>query len=240
MSRTTLWDAAQSWLATTNLGDHKGNLSRVRKLFGMEMRLVNGLWREVASERFALSKTVTVAEMSHGVLEELKEARTREGSSAATVARELSLLRVLLAHAQTMTGTQPGPLKTPSNMRRPVLQASRATRQIQALGDSIEHPTFSYDERRGLSALAAGLSSHLRTIVVLDFQQGTYLEEACILKVHRGPRDGLELAAIRLKAWGPHGFHAALREAQVQAVRVWKTSDKLSPAQPPLSNPTQP
>lgn len=223
VSRTTLWNAAQSWLATTTLGDRKGNLSRVRKLFGLEMRLVDGLWREVVSERFALSKTVAVADVSPGVLEELKNARRREGNSTATIEREQSLLRVLLVHAQTMAGIGPKTPIAPVNVRRSASAQREFLRFQRATQLGPKLPTFTYDERRKLGALAVRLSAHLRTRIGSEVNQDDGHGETCTLRVKQGPRQGLALAVVALREWDFNEFLAEVRKAQVDAIRVLKT-----------------
>lgn len=222
VDRTTLWDAAQSWLVTTNLGDQKGNLSRVRKLFGTEMRLDDGLWREVPSNRFSLPRTITVAEMSPAVLEDLRESRRREGYSKGTIAQELSLLRVLLVHAQTMV-KEPETPGAASNTRR----SAGAQREFLETQQATQHgphlPVFTYDERRKLSALAVRLTAHLRIRVAASFTQNEGDGESCALKVQQGTREGTTLAEIPLRDWGPDGFSSEVRKAQVVAIRAWKT-----------------
>jgi len=98
-----LWNVAQSWMTATRdtHADHKGNASRVRKLFGREMRLIGDAWTEVAGGRYGLPMDTKVREVTREVLESLRTAREREGNSGETIGREMSLVRVLLAHAVT-------------------------------------------------------------------------------------------------------------------------------------------
>ena len=100
-----VWDVSQSWLSLSEatLRDHKGNVSRVRKLFGREMRLFGETWMEIASGRYGLPRTMTIREVTPEVLGALRTARTREGQSPQTIDREVSLIRMLIAHAHTCT-----------------------------------------------------------------------------------------------------------------------------------------
>jgi hypothetical protein len=104
IQHTTMWDAAQSWLnnSASQMSDHKGNLGRVRKLFGREMLMFRGEWLEVNSERFGFSKTLQVHEVTPEVLKQLQDARETEGNSLATVEREMMLVRELLKRASDM------------------------------------------------------------------------------------------------------------------------------------------
>jgi hypothetical protein len=114
---TTMWDAAQSWLnkSAALFADHRGNLVRVRKLFGRGMLLIRGEWVEVNSERFGFSKTLQVHEVTPGVIQQLQDARKIEGNSLGTVDRELALVSVLLMHASEMHS----PSVTPKALLRP-------------------------------------------------------------------------------------------------------------------------
>lgn len=96
-----LWDVAQCWLADSEsrLQDHKGNLGRVRKLFGREMRLIGETWTEVDSKRYSLSRDTQVSDVTPTLLANLAAARNCEGASRGTIEREISLVRVLVAHA---------------------------------------------------------------------------------------------------------------------------------------------
>lgn len=108
-----LYEVAGSWLAHSKaaLQDHKGNISRVRKLFGREMRLaVGGEWVEMNNARYGLSQETRILDLTPSLLQMLRCARVNEGASAATIERELSLLRVLEAHAETMRPPPPEPV----------------------------------------------------------------------------------------------------------------------------------
>lgn len=94
-------DVAQSWLAYSEsaLRDHKGNLSRVRKLFGREMRLIGETWTEVDSGRYGLSRDAQLRDVTPGLMAQLTNARASEGASKGTIEREISLVKALVAHA---------------------------------------------------------------------------------------------------------------------------------------------
>ncbi len=97
-----VWDAAQAWLAHSAkyLRDHRGNLTRVRKLFGCEMRLLpSGSWVEIKSNRHGLPLTTQIRAVTPELLAELTLARAAEGATAGTIEREISLLRTIIAHA---------------------------------------------------------------------------------------------------------------------------------------------
>ncbi|OUL98768.1 hypothetical protein [Variovorax sp. JS1663] len=105
-----IWDVAESWLArsASALKDHKNNVSRIRKLFGREMRLVGETWTECTSGRYGLPINMTIRELTAEVVEELKAARIREGQSPATIAREESLVRMLIEHANDTNNSTEG------------------------------------------------------------------------------------------------------------------------------------
>jgi hypothetical protein len=102
-------DVAQSWLAysATALRDHKGNVGRVRKLFGREMRLIDETWKEVDSGRFGLPLNTCIRDVTPELLGRLQGARAREGFSAGTIDRELSLVRSLIEHFGNLRGDAP-------------------------------------------------------------------------------------------------------------------------------------
>jgi hypothetical protein len=123
-------DVAQSWLAysATALQDHKGNVSRVRKLFGREMRLMDQTWEEVDSGRFGLPLNTCIRDVTPELLAHLQGARAREGFSAGTIDRELSLVRSLVEHAGTLRDKAPE--SQPISPLEMVIKGRRAWKKI--------------------------------------------------------------------------------------------------------------
>lgn len=162
-----LWDVAQSWLewSERTLADHTGNLSRVRKLFGREMRLVGAKWQEVDSGRFGLLKTTTVGEVTPEVLEALRNARRHEGGSPATIEREMALLQSVLSHV---------------GARLPYKPAKRARERVNkvlalpAQPGPPEAPSsgFSASQYEAAASLRGRLERSLQTAVTLRIAVG--------------------------------------------------------------------
>ena len=69
MKRMTVWDLAQAWLAVSEIthADHRGNLSRVRKLFGSSLKLVGKKWVESENDRYGLPKDLMVHEVTQAI-----------------------------------------------------------------------------------------------------------------------------------------------------------------------------
>lgn len=110
IKRVTLWDTAQKWLESSaaSLSDHANNQSRVRKLFGSELRQsARNEWVLHEGVRAGLPKTLMVHEITQEVLMELRTKRTAEGNSAATINREMSLVQSLMGFAQAMNVVMP-------------------------------------------------------------------------------------------------------------------------------------
>jgi integrase len=109
MKRMTVFDLAHAWLKTTEYThkDHKGNVSRVRKLFGNELRQQGKEWVEVPGARFGISKTLMVHDVKQGLLLELRDARIEEDCAPATINREMSLLQSLMGYAESMSVVMP-------------------------------------------------------------------------------------------------------------------------------------
>lgn len=109
IKRSTLFAVAQKWFEATALTnkDHKNDASRVRKLFGDELRLMGKEWELVEGARYGLPKTLKVDEVTQATLIELKSARLREGNSAATINREISLVRTLMGYAASLSVSLP-------------------------------------------------------------------------------------------------------------------------------------
>lgn len=107
----TLHALAQSWLAVSELThrDHRNNVSRVRKLFGDELRQVWGGWQLTVGARYGLPKDLSVEELSQEHLVRLKAARLAEGVTAATVNREMSLVQTLIGYAKSLSVVTPNP-----------------------------------------------------------------------------------------------------------------------------------
>lgn len=107
----TLYGLAESWLSVSELThrDHRNNVSRVRKLFGDELRQVRGQWQLTVGARYGLAKDLPVEDLSQEHLVRLKAARLSEGASAATVNREMSLIQTLMGYAKSMSVVTPNP-----------------------------------------------------------------------------------------------------------------------------------
>ncbi|VVE55818.1 hypothetical protein PHO31112_05032 [Pandoraea horticolens] len=69
----------EGWLEASEIS-HKNNESRVRKLFGDELRQVGNRWEMVEGARYGLPKTLMVHEVTQATLVELKGARLCEGN----------------------------------------------------------------------------------------------------------------------------------------------------------------
>jgi hypothetical protein len=109
IKRATLYEIALKWLeaSETTHADHKNNLSRVRKLFGDELVQKGREWVLVEGNRPGLPKTLMVHEITQETLVMLKAARLKEGNSAATINREISLVQSLMGYAQSLSIVMP-------------------------------------------------------------------------------------------------------------------------------------
>ncbi len=107
----TLQALAESWLNASKFThrDHRNNVSRVRKLFGDELRRVRGKWVLAADVRPGLPKDLAVAALTQSHLVNLKAARLKEGLSFATVNREIALVQTLIGYAAALTILTPEP-----------------------------------------------------------------------------------------------------------------------------------
>ncbi|WP_440531794.1 hypothetical protein [Variovorax sp. YR566] len=128
-----LWDVAQHWLtdSESRLQDHKGNLGRVRKLFGREMHLIGETWAEVDSQRYGLSRDTQVRDVTPNLMADLAAARNGEGASKGTIEREISLVRVLVAHAPLLL---PKPVESvPLSSLELVIKGRRSLKKLAEL-----------------------------------------------------------------------------------------------------------
>lgn len=109
IKRSTVHAIAQQWLEASEVThkDHKNNASRVRKLFGEELRQVGKDWELVEGARYGLPKTLMVHEVTQATLIELKAARLREENSGATINREISLVQTLMGYAASLNVVMP-------------------------------------------------------------------------------------------------------------------------------------
>lgn len=107
----TLYGLAESWLSVSELThrDHRNNVSRVRKLFGDELRQVRGQWELTVGARHGIAKDLPVEGLTQEHLVRLKAARLAEGVSAATVNREMSLVQTLIGYAKSLSVVTPNP-----------------------------------------------------------------------------------------------------------------------------------
>lgn len=108
----TLYALAQAWLSVSaqTHRDHHNNVSRVRKLFGDELRQVRWQqWQLVRGTRHGLSRDLLVASLTQAHLVGLKAARLKEGVSFATVNREMALVQSLIGFANSLNVLTPNP-----------------------------------------------------------------------------------------------------------------------------------
>lgn len=108
----TLYALAQAWLSVSEKThrDYRNNVSRVRKLFGDELRQVRWQqWRLVEGIRPGLPRDLPVASLTQAHLVGLKAARLNEGVSFATVNREIALVQTLIGFANSLNVLTPDP-----------------------------------------------------------------------------------------------------------------------------------
>lgn len=108
----TLYALAHAWLSASELThrDHPNNVSRVRKLFGDELRQVRWQkWQLVEGTRHGLPRDLPVASLTQGHLVTLKAARLKEGASFATINREIALVQTLIGFANSLNVLTPDP-----------------------------------------------------------------------------------------------------------------------------------
>ena len=162
-----LWDVAQSWLALSEktLADHQGNLGRVRKLFGREMRLIGGKWDEADSGRFGLPRTTLVRDVTPRVLEALSSARRSEGSNPATIEREMALVQSILAHVGVRLAYRPTKSARDRVNKAVALPAQPLPAKVLGCG-------FSASQYGAAEALRHRLEKSLQTPVTLRIAVG--------------------------------------------------------------------
>jgi integrase len=109
IKRMTLHAVAGKWLDASALNhkDHRNNESRVRKLFGDELKQKGKEWELVEGARYGLSKTLMVHEITQGTLADLKAARQGEENTPGTINREISLVQTLMGFAASLTVVMP-------------------------------------------------------------------------------------------------------------------------------------
>lgn len=109
IKRMTVYALAQQWLAASEIThkDHKNNASRVRKLFGEELKQKGKTWELVEGARYGLPKSLMIHEVTQATLIELKSARLREENSGATINREISLVQTLMGYAASLNVVMP-------------------------------------------------------------------------------------------------------------------------------------
>ncbi len=109
VKRMAIKDVADKWLEVSAVThkDHANNVSRVRKLFGDELKQQGKEWALVADCRPGLPKTLMVHEITQEHLTALKAARLREKNSAGTINREISLVQALLGYAASLKTVMP-------------------------------------------------------------------------------------------------------------------------------------
>ncbi|KVO83336.1 hypothetical protein WL21_09900 [Burkholderia ubonensis] len=109
VKRLALYDVATKWLAASELThkDHKGNVNRVRRLFGDRMVRKGTKWELELGVRFGLPKTLMVHEITQGHLVELKSKRLAEGLSNGTVNLEIGLVQTLMGYAKSLNAVMP-------------------------------------------------------------------------------------------------------------------------------------
>lgn len=105
----TLEALATKWLSVSakTHKDHSNNESRVRKLFGDELKQVGRQWVLTTGARYGMPRTLRTHELTQAMLTELKAQRMAEGSSAGTINREMSLLQSLLGFAESLGAPMP-------------------------------------------------------------------------------------------------------------------------------------
>lgn len=109
VKRSTLYAVALKWLETSKFihADQHNNASRVRKLFGDNLRQSGRVWKLTEGARYGLPKTLMIHEITQATLLELKAARLSEENAAATINREISLVRTLLDYAASLDVVMP-------------------------------------------------------------------------------------------------------------------------------------
>lgn len=196
----SLWGVAQSWLAMSEktLADHQGNLSRVRKLFGREMRLNGGKWEETDSGRYGFPKSLTVREVTPRLLENLRSARKQQGNSAGTIEREMALMHSLLAHVGVRSPYKP--FKSAQVRVNKVLALPAQPEEIEAVGCG-----FSTAQYEAVDALRVRLEKSLQTTVTLRISVGEPYRIAGADEAGAGvssePGDFMRDQRLRLTLW---------------------------------------
>lgn len=109
IKRMTVYAVSQQWLDASAVThkDHKNNASRVRKLFGQELKQKGRAWELVEGARYGLPKTLMCHEVTQATLLELKSARLREENSGATINREISLVQTIMGYAASLNVVMP-------------------------------------------------------------------------------------------------------------------------------------
>ena len=100
----TLGEVADAWLTegVTERRDQKNNESRVRKLFGRELKYdaKTRTWVEGPSGRFMFERGMPFHQLTNTMLADLVAARRDEGNSGGTINRELALIQAFVALAR--------------------------------------------------------------------------------------------------------------------------------------------
>lgn len=127
IKRLTLHEVATKWLGASKLHhrDHRNNESRVRKLFGDELVQKGREWVLVEGNRYGLSKTLMVHELTQGILADLKAERQKEENSSGTINREISLVQTLMGYAQSLSVVMPA---------KPIIWSDRRNRAASLKG----------------------------------------------------------------------------------------------------------
>lgn len=190
IARTLVLDAARSWLkeSAATRADYRNDLSRVRKLFGREMRLEGDHWCEFASSRAGLDRSTSISEVTPELVQRLALARVDEGNSPATIARERSLINALLTHAEKVGGITPLYEPEDGSLRLEVTRPDEAPKGLQepperpqerpkaspapelvTLPPGVPMPRLSPEMMRGINALARKVGKHTDRVMLAQY-----------------------------------------------------------------------
>lgn len=144
VKRMTVSDLAIKWLESSQMAlrDHTNNESRVRKLFGDELKQKgHNNWVLVVGARKGLSRDLMVHEVTQDTLMTLKASRVTEGNSAATINRELSLIQTLMGYAEALNVVLPARPIVWSQKRNKAasLKAPESSGKLRWLTQAEEH-----------------------------------------------------------------------------------------------------
>ncbi|MCE4059887.1 site-specific integrase [Pandoraea sputorum] len=215
IKRATLHAMAEQWLDASEIthADHKNNVSRVRKLFGDELQQRGKVWQLAEGARYGLPKALLVNEMTQAALVELKAERIREGSSAGTINREITLVRTLMGYAASLNVLMPSkPIIWSDRRNRAAslkmresrgklrwLRMDEETRLLAELASRVRGDEDSAADNLDLVALLLDTGARYGEIAEIRWQQVDL--DAGIIYVYRSKVDNEGGIRLPLRSW---------------------------------------